>query len=30
MTAGVFLVAYWCMRLPAYFAMGWWPRMPWS
>ena len=30
MTAGVFLVAYWCIRLPAYFGIGWWPRMPWS
>ena len=29
-TAGVFLVAYWCIRLPAYFGIGWWPKVPWS
>ena len=29
-TAGVFLVAYWCVRLPAYFGIGWWPKVPWS
>ena len=28
--AGTFLVTYWCVRLPAYFGIGWWPRMPWS
>ncbi len=28
--AGTFLVAYWCVRLPAFFGIGWWPRVPWS
>jgi hypothetical protein len=21
---------YWCVRLPAVFGIGWWPRVPWS
>ena len=29
-TAGTFLVAYWCVRLPAFFGIGWWPKVPWS
>jgi hypothetical protein len=29
-TAGTFLIAYWCVRLPAVFGIGWWPRVPWS
>jgi hypothetical protein len=28
--AGTFLIAYWCVRLPAAFGIGWWPRVPWS
>jgi len=28
--AGTFLIAYWCVRLPAVFGIGWWPRVPWS
>jgi cytochrome c biogenesis protein CcdA len=28
--AGTFLIAYWCIRLPAAFGIGWWPRVPWS
>jgi hypothetical protein len=30
LTAGTFLIAYWCLRLPAVFGIGWWPRVPWS
>src|SRR6202165_5066621 len=30
LAAGIFLIAYWCVRLPAYFGIGWWPRVPWS
>jgi hypothetical protein len=30
LTAGTFLIAYWCVRLPAVFGFGWWPRVPWS
>jgi hypothetical protein len=30
LTAGTFLIAYWCVRLPAVFGIGWWPRVPWS
>jgi MFS family permease len=30
LAAGTFLIAYWCMRLPAVFGIGWWPRVPWS
>ena len=30
LAAGTFLVAYWCVRLPAVFGIGWWPRVPWS
>lgn len=29
-TAGIFLLAYWCVRVPAFFGIGWWPRVPWS
>src|SRR6202165_3550184 len=30
LAAGTFLIAYWCIRLPAVFGIGWWPRVPWS
>ena len=30
LTAGTFLIAYWCVRLPAVFGIGWWPKVPWS
>jgi len=30
LAAGTFLIAYWCVRLPAVFGIGWWPRVPWS
>jgi cytochrome c biogenesis protein CcdA len=30
LAAGTFLIAYWCVRLPAVFGTGWWPRVPWS
>jgi hypothetical protein len=30
LTAGTFLIAYWCVRLPAAFGIGWWLRVPWS
>jgi len=30
LAAGTFLIAYWCVRLPAAFGIGWWPRVPWS
>jgi hypothetical protein len=30
LAAGTFLIAYWCVRLPAVFGFGWWPRVPWS
>ncbi len=30
LAAGTFLTAYWCVRLPAVFGIGWWPRVPWS
>jgi hypothetical protein len=30
LAAGTFLIAYWCVRLPAVFGVGWWPRVPWS
>src|SRR5947209_9850576 len=26
LAAGTFLIAYWCVRLPAVFGIGWWPR----
>jgi hypothetical protein len=29
MTGGTFLVAYWCLRVPSYFGIGWWPKLPW-
>jgi hypothetical protein len=28
--AGTFLIAYWVVRVPAHFGIGWWPQMPWS
>jgi hypothetical protein len=27
---GAFLIFYWGVRLPANFAYGWFPHMPWS
>lgn len=30
LAAGTFLIAYWSVRLPAVFGIGWWPRVPWS
>jgi len=30
LAAGTFLIAYWCVRLPAVFGIGWWPKVPWS
>jgi hypothetical protein len=30
LAAGTFLIAYRCVRLPAVFGIGWWPRVPWS
>jgi hypothetical protein len=30
LAAGTFLIAYWCLRLPAVFGIGWWPKVPWS
>ena len=30
LAAGSFLIAYWCVRLPAVFGVGSWPRVPWS
>src|SRR3984893_13641314 len=30
LAGGHFLTAYWCIRLPAVFGIGWWPRVPWS
>jgi AraC-like DNA-binding protein len=28
--AGTFTFAYWVLRVPAAFGIGWWPSMPWS
>jgi hypothetical protein len=30
LAAGTFTFAYWVIRVPAMFDVGWWPRMPWS
>ncbi len=30
LAAGTFLIAYWCVRLPAVFGIGWWPKVAWS
>lgn len=27
---GVFFIAYWDVRLPSLFGVGWWPTMPWN
>lgn len=27
---GAFFVAYWGLRVPAHFGIGWWPTMPWN
>ncbi|HKF16265.1 MAG TPA: hypothetical protein VKF14_03555 [Candidatus Dormibacteraeota bacterium] len=27
---GAFLVTYWCVRVPSFFGIGWWPTVPWS
>ena len=29
-TAGTFLVTYWCLRVPSFFGIGWWPKAPWT
>ncbi|HTI23716.1 MAG TPA: hypothetical protein VL652_22155 [Kutzneria sp.] len=26
---GAFTVAYWCLRVPSHFGVGWFPAMPW-
>jgi hypothetical protein len=30
LVAGTFTFAYWVLRVPAGFGIGWWPSMPWS
>jgi hypothetical protein len=30
LAAGTFTFAYWVLRVPANFGIGWWPSMPWS
>jgi len=30
LVAGTLLIAYWCVRLPAAFGIGRWPRVVWS
>jgi len=26
--SGTFLVTYWCVRVPSFFGIGWWPTVP--
>lgn len=28
--SGAFLISYWCVRVPSFFGIGWWPTVPWS
>jgi hypothetical protein len=30
LTAGTFTFAYWVIRVPAAFGIGWWPSLPWN
>lgn len=30
MVGGLFFLAYWGLRVPSYFGIGWFPHMPWN